>query len=149
MQTGTRNTLTKKTSSLSLEKEVGGTKSGENALIRPSQRGGWNKWLSEVGGQNGWPDVGTRALLGGGNEEETSDSDSDEEPKVFHEENLVIISSNEKISMNRWRIHLKNNWERLMKENTQLLRFLLPLDLSNTKNYQQYTSIHVQVPRLK
>ena len=52
---------------------------------------------------------------------DTSDSDSDEEPKIFHEENLVIISSNEKISMNRWRIHLKNNWERLMKENTRLL----------------------------
>ena len=52
---------------------------------------------------------------------ETSDSDSDDEPKVFHEENLVIISSKEKISMNRWRIHLKKNWGRLMKENTRLL----------------------------
>ena len=53
---------------------------------------------------------------------ETSDSDSDDEPpKVFHEENLVIISSNEKINMMRWRSHLKENWERLMKENTRLL----------------------------
>ena len=46
---------------------------------------------------------------------ETTDSDSDDEPpKVFHEENLVIISSNEKISMVKWRGHLKNNWEKLM-----------------------------------
>ena len=53
---------------------------------------------------------------------ETSDSDSeDEPPKVFHEENLVIISSNEKINMMRGRSHLKENWERLMKENTRLL----------------------------
>ena len=50
------------------------------------------------------------------------DSDSDDEPpKVFHEENLVIISSNERINMMRWRSHLKKNWERLMKENTRLL----------------------------
>ena len=52
---------------------------------------------------------------------DTSDSDSDKEPNVFHEENLVIISSNEKINMMRWSSHLKNNWERLMKENTRLL----------------------------
>ena len=50
------------------------------------------------------------------------DSDWDDKPpKVFHEENLVIISSNEKISMMKWRNHLKNNWEKLMKENTRLL----------------------------
>ena len=123
MQTGKM--LTKNTSA----KQEGWEKSGENALMRPSQRGGWNKWLDEVGGQNGWPDVGTRALLGGGDSEEeelggvenqvdseTSDSDSDEEPKVFHEEDLVIISSNEKISMTKWRSDLKHDWERLMKE---------------------------------
>ena len=53
---------------------------------------------------------------------ETSDSNSDDEPpKVFHEESLVIVSSNEKISMMKWRGHLKENWERLMKENTRLL----------------------------
>ena len=55
------------------------------------------------------------------NQVDSDISDSDEEPKVFHEENLVIISSSEKISMNKWRIHLKNNWERLMMENTRLL----------------------------
>ena len=40
---------------------------------------------------------------------ETSDSDSDDEPEVFHEENLVIISSNEKINMMRWSSHLRKN----------------------------------------
>ena len=33
----------------------------------------------------------------------------------------MIVSSNEKISMMKWRGHLKENWERLMKENTRLL----------------------------
>ena len=55
------------------------------------------------------------------NQVDSETSDSEDEPKVFHEENLVIISSSEKISMMRWMYHLKNNWGRLMKENTRLL----------------------------
>ena len=50
-----------------------------------------------------------------------SDSDSESEPEVFHNEKLVIISSNEKISMFTWSVYLRKNWDRLMKENTRLL----------------------------
>ena len=50
-----------------------------------------------------------------------SDSDSESEPEVFHNEKLVIISSNEKISMFTWSVYLSKNWDRLMKENTRLL----------------------------
>ena len=52
---------------------------------------------------------------------DTSDSDWESEPEVFHNEKLVIISSNEKISMFTWSIYLRKNWDRLMKENTRLL----------------------------
>ena len=53
---------------------------------------------------------------------DSTESDSeDEEPKVFQEENLVIISSKEPINMLQWSEHLEENWSRLMKENTRLL----------------------------
>ena len=50
---------------------------------------------------------------------ETSESDSDDE--VFHEEELVVISSTDKINMLQWSEHLEENWERLTKESTRLL----------------------------
>ena len=53
---------------------------------------------------------------------ETTDSDTeDEEANIFQDENLVIISSNERINMLQWGEHLEENWDRLMKENTRLL----------------------------
>ena len=58
--------------------------------------------------------------VGAGSENSDSDSD-DEEPVVFHDEHLVIISSNEEINMLQWSEHLAENWDRLMKENTRLL----------------------------
>ena len=50
---------------------------------------------------------------------ETSESDSDDE--VFHEEELVVISSTDKINMLQWSEHLEENWDRLIKESTRLL----------------------------
>ena len=43
---------------------------------------------------------------------ETSESDSDDE--VFHEEELVVISSTDKINMLQWSEHLEENWDRLV-----------------------------------
>ena len=50
-----------------------------------------------------------------------SESDSDIEPETFHHENLVIITSTMEINMMQWKMHIEENWERLMTENTRLL----------------------------
>ena len=52
---------------------------------------------------------------------DTTDSDSEDgEAKAFHEEDLVIISSDKPINMLEWGEHIEENWDRLMK-NTRLL----------------------------
>ena len=50
-----------------------------------------------------------------------SDSDVESEPEIFHDENLVIISSSEKINMMQWKDYVHDNWDRLIKENSRLL----------------------------
>ena len=50
-----------------------------------------------------------------------SDSDIESEPEIFHNENLVIISSSEKINMMQWKDYVHDNWDRLIKENSRLL----------------------------
>ena len=39
------------------------------------KRGGWEKWLKEVAGQNGWPSVEARFLCGGGDNEDSDDEE--------------------------------------------------------------------------
>ena len=50
-----------------------------------------------------------------------SDSDIESEPEIFHDENLVIISSSEKINMMQWKDYVHDNWDRLIRENSRLL----------------------------